>query len=89
MLVLRPGAAHGYCVGPITPASMAGAVYSQLAVRSTPASMAGPIAVRSTQFGGGICRILRVLQRQQWVEDFRYVVLEALGVGAYVPMAHG
>jgi len=46
--VLRPGAAHGYCVGLITPASLAGAVYSQLAVRSTPAKLAGPIAVRST-----------------------------------------
>jgi len=29
--VLRPGAAHGYCVGLITPASLAGIV----AVRST------------------------------------------------------
>jgi len=29
--VLRPGAAHGYCVGLMTPASLAG----QLAVRST------------------------------------------------------
>src|SRR5262245_9073515 len=28
-------AAHGYCVGLIIPASLAGAVYSQLAVRST------------------------------------------------------
>ena len=28
------------------------------------------------QFGGGIRRILRVLRRKQWVEDFRYVVLE-------------
>jgi hypothetical protein len=26
--VLRPGAAHGYCVGLITPAKLAGAVYS-------------------------------------------------------------
>src|SRR6266571_6475489 len=33
--VLCPGAAHGYCVGLITPAKLA-----------------GPIAVRSTQFGG-------------------------------------
>ena len=30
------------------PAKLAGAVYSQLAVRSTPAKLAGPIAVRST-----------------------------------------
>ena len=27
------------------------------------------------QFGGGISRILRVLRRKQWVEDFRYVAL--------------
>ena len=72
--MLRPGAAHGYCVGLITPPVWRG-VYSQLAVRSTPASMAGPIAVRSTQLGGGICRIVRVLRRKQWVEDFRYVAL--------------
>jgi len=50
-------------------------VYSQLAVRSTPASMAGPIAVRSTQFGGGLSRILCVLRRKKWVEDCRYVAL--------------
>ena len=64
-LVLRPGAAPGYCVGLITPASLA-----------------GPIAVRSPQFGGGICRILRVLRRQQWVEDFRYVAL-AISFASY------
>ena len=28
-LVLRTGAAHGYCVGLMTPASLAEAVYSQ------------------------------------------------------------
>jgi len=47
-------------------------------VRSTPAKLAGPIAVRSTQFGGGSCRILRMLWRKQWVEDFRYVALGAI-----------
>ena len=46
-----------------------------LRTASCPASMAGPIAVRSTQFGGGSCRILCGLWRQQWVEDFRYVAL--------------
>src|SRR5207244_1119068 len=46
-----------------------------LRTASCPASMAGPIAVRSTQFGGGSCRILRVLWRKQWVEGFRYVAL--------------
>jgi hypothetical protein len=51
-LVLRPGAAPGYCVGLITPASLAGAVYSHFAVRSTLAKLARPSAVRSTQFGG-------------------------------------
>ena len=38
-------AAPGYCVGLITPASLAGAVSSQLAVRSTPASLAGYVVL--------------------------------------------
>jgi len=37
--------------------------------------MAGPIAVRSTQFGGGLSRILCVLRRKKWAEDCRYVAL--------------
>ena len=49
-----------------------------LRTASCPAKLAGPIAVRSTQFGGGAahrrCRIVRVLWRKQWVEDFRYVI---------------
>ena len=40
---------------------------SQLAVRSTPAILVGLFAVRSTQFGGGICHLVRVLQRKQWL----------------------
>jgi hypothetical protein len=28
------------------------------------------------QFGGGISRILHVLRRKQWVEDFCYVALD-------------
>ena len=63
-LVLRPGAAHGYCVGLITPAILA-----------------GPIAVRSTQFGGGISRIVRVLRRKQWVEDLRYILAPQVFLG--------
>ena len=57
-LVLRPGAAHGYCIGLITPAILA-----------------GPIAVRSTQFGEGISRIVHVLWRKRWVEDFCNITL--------------
>ncbi len=49
-----------------------------LRTASCPAKLAGPIALRSTQFGVGISRILRVLRREQWVEDFRYVALDAM-----------
>ena len=37
------------------------------------------------QFGGGSCRILRVLRRKQWVEDFRYVALENMYYCALEP----
>ncbi len=73
--MLRPGAAHGYCVGLITPASLAGAVYSQLAVRSTPAKLAGPIAVRSTpdSLAGEVrrCSGVQVARRVvPWLDGF-------------------
>jgi len=34
------------------------------------------------QFGGGLSRILRVLRRKQWVEDFRYVALGSVPLEA-------
>ena len=57
-------AAHGYCVGLITPASLAGAVYSQLAVRSTPASLAGCVILMALAF-----------RQKQLVENFHRAVL--------------
>jgi ABC-type branched-subunit amino acid transport system substrate-binding protein len=46
---------------------MSSAAHRCCARLMTPASMAGPIAVRSTQFGGGICSMLRALRsRASW-----------------------
>ncbi len=39
----------------------------------------------SRQFGEGICRILRVLWRKQWVEAFRYVALRRWDQCTFIP----
>ena len=73
-LVLRPGAAHSYCVGLITPASMAGDCVWPISRAQHPRHTGG-VRYAVPSLAGGSAALYVCSVRKQWVEDFRYRAL--------------